>query len=198
MPDAELENSQARLLLRPYIAVEMAIERALVKQPKVQAPKDAFGYICLEGGGGKLMRGCACRGDSAGFVHLDCLTKLAVSKEESGNGETVFDAWNKCGNCKQLFQGALKLEMARLFWRRHRSSQDLRPRYHATRSLAHSLGINAEVDAASQLLDEASICVGNNKERLLDLKLLRVNILLKNGQPGTSPDHFHAGLLSAT
>ena len=58
------------------------------------------------------MRGCACRGDSAGFVHLECLTELAMSKEASGDPsgdrQAVFDAWSKCGNCKQDFLDALK------------------------------------------------------------------------------------------
>ena len=63
----------------------MAVERALTTLPKVQAPKDAFCYICLEGEedgkSSKLMRGCACRGNSAGFVHIKCVSELAMSKE---------------------------------------------------------------------------------------------------------------------
>ena len=74
--------------LRPFMPVEMAIERAVA---------DATCYICLEGEGSgkssKLMRGCACRGDSAGFVHIKCLTELAMSKEASGDKKAVFDAY---------------------------------------------------------------------------------------------------------
>ena len=168
--------------------VEMAVERAMAKQPKVQAPKDAFCYICLEGEGespsSKLMRGCACRGDSAGFVHIKCLTELARSKEgTSGDPQTVFTAWNQCGNCKQGFQGALEVEMRRRCCRYYR----LRPhqeelRYASTRSLAICLGDDGEVDAANQLLDEASTFVGNYKDTLLDLKLSRANMLHRNGQ----------------
>ena len=119
------------------------------------------------------MRGCACRGDSAGFVHLECLTELAKSKEASRDLRAVFSGWNKCGNCKQLFQGTLKLEMARRFWRHYRASQDLDLRYSSTRTLATSLGLNGEVDSANQLLDEASTCVGNNQALLLELNLTR-------------------------
>ena len=126
------------------------------------------------------MRGCACRGDSAGFVHLECLTKLAMSKEESGDTETLYNGWNKCGNCKQNFRGALALEIYRRFWRRYRSSQRLR--YYSTRTLATSLGLNGEVDAASQLLDEALTYVGNNTGTLLDMKLLKAIFLVKYGQ----------------
>ena len=149
--------------LRPYIPVEMAVERVLPKQPTVQAPKDAFCYICLEGEedgkSSKLMRGCACRGNSAGFVHLECLTELAMTKEASGDHQAIYDSWNECGNCKQNFTGALDLEMTRRFWRRYRSSKDLDLRYNSTRTLAGCLGDDGEVDAANQLLDEASKCV---------------------------------------
>ena len=107
--------------LQPFVPVEMAFERTFVRQPKIQAPKDATCYICLEGDGesslSKLMRGCACRGDSAGFVHVECLTKLAMSQEASGNFEAAFLSWVKCGNCKQTFQGALNIEMTRRLWR---------------------------------------------------------------------------------
>ena len=104
----------------------MAIERALAKQPKIKAPKEAFCYIYLEGEGEakstpKLMRGCACRGASAGFVHLKCLMELVATKEASG--EAVSNACLECCNCKQRFEGALQLEMRRHFWRRSRSSQ---------------------------------------------------------------------------
>ena len=55
-----------------------------------------------------------------------------------------------------------------------------------------SLGNNGEVDAANRLLDEASTFVGNNKVVLLELKLMRANILLKNAQ-----DLESLGLLQA-
>ena len=60
------------------------------------------------------MRGCACRGDSAGFVHLECLTELAMSKEASRDQKAALNAWTKCGNCKQWFEGALELEMNKI------------------------------------------------------------------------------------
>ena len=165
--------------LRPFIRVEMAVERVLKKLPKMEeAPKDAFCYICLEGEeGGKLMRGCACRGDSAGFVHIECLAKLAVSKEDA---QAVYTSWTKCGNCKQGFEGALMVEMDRRFWRHYRSSQDLELRYNSTKTLAISLGFRGEVDATNQLLDAASKCV-RTTEALLDLKLHRIEMLIQNG-----------------
>ena len=172
-------------LLRPFIRVEMAVERVL-RKPKVQkAPKEAMCYICLEGDGGKsskLMRGCACRGDSAGFVHLECLTELAMRKEASGNPQAVHNGWINCGNCKQSFTGALGLEMQRRYWRHYRSSQDLLLRYNATKSLATSLEANGEVDAMNQLVDEASNCAGNNAARLIEINIFRAGVLIQQGQ----------------
>ena len=77
--------------------------------------------------------------------------------------------------------------MRRRFWRRYRevsirSSQDLTLRYNSTKSLAICLGQNGEVDAASQLLDDASPFVGNNRSMLLELKLLRADLRIQNGQ----------------
>ena len=166
--------------------VEIAFQRALGRLPPMdQAPKDARCYICLDGEeeGKKLLRGCACRGDSAGFVHVECLTELAMSKEASGGDpQAVFDAWITCGNCKQQFSGALDGKMIRQFWRRHRSNQDVGLRYNSTKYLVSFLGKCGEVDAATQLLDEASTWLGKNTEALLDMKLLRAELLRANEQ----------------
>ena len=175
-------------LLRRFVPVEMAIERVLETMPKIEAPKDAFCYICLEGDGAsassKLMRGCACRGDSAGFVHVECLTKFAVSKEASNDVSTVLKAWMECGNCKQGLQGALGLEMNRRLWRRYRASgynQFLR--YNAARVLFDILRkYRSESVAANYLFQEASKAAGNNKNLLLDLNVRRAQMLGMDGQ----------------
>ena len=186
-------------LLRRYVPVEMAVERILAGTRKIHPSKDARCYICLEGDrkSSKLMRGCACRGDSAGFVHVECLTKLAVSKEASCADETVLDGWNKCGNCKQPFIGALQLEIQRRFWRRYRSSEEDYQRYFAAKCMVETLGMNREFDAANQLLDEASTCVGNDMDMLLDLKLCRAIILTDNGQKLEALDLLQAMLPEA-
>ena len=48
--------------------------------------------------------------------------------------------------------------------------------------LVITLGGKDELDAANQLLDEASTCVEINKVFLLDLKLVRVHVLMKLGR----------------
>ena len=105
-----------------------------------------------------------------------------MSKDDTDDYHAILYGWTKCGNCKQNFEGVLDLEMTRRFWRRYRSSQDGDLRYNSTKSLAISLGYNGEVDAANQLLDEASTFVGNDKQALLDLKLFRTELLRKNDQ----------------
>ena len=166
--------------LRPFIRVEMAIERILAKMPKVQAPKDATCYICLEGeDGGKLMRGCACRGDSAGFVHLECLKKLAASKEGSSDPSV---SWLTCVNCHQPFTFALEIEVARLFWRRYRSSRSHELRYYASRLWAAHFATYNEIDAAAQMHDEACTYAGRNTLIILDMKTSKARFLLENGR----------------
>ena len=161
--------------------VEVAVERALATQPKVQAPKDAICYICLEGDGAssKLMRGCGCRGDSAGFVHLKCLTELAESKKDASKG---IAAWIECINCKLQFEGALKLEITRRFWRRHRSSPDLVFRGGSVRCMALCLALFDERDAANYLFDEASKYTENDPLTLLNEQLSTAAGLMQNGQ----------------
>ena len=174
--------------LRPFVPVEMAVERALAKQrPMEKAPKDAFCYICLDGDdGGKLLRGCACRGDSAGFVHLECLTKHAVSKEEEVSGDDTkagYNGWRQCVNCRQCFRGALALEMARRCWRQQRWSQDLGQRYTAVKYVAACLEVNGEVDAAKQLLDGVSKkSTGYDRKTLLEMQYDRAEALSYGGR----------------
>ena len=144
----------------------MAIERVLKKLPKMEAPKDARCYICLEGGD-DLKRGCGCRGDSAGFVHVECLTKFAVSKEATGDADLVQSGWMRCVNCLQPFAGALDVEMTRELWRRHRNNFS-----ESSKVLGDLLGVNGEPEAANLLYGETSA----------DLELSRSTILIESGK----------------
>ena len=146
------------------------------------------------------MRGCACRGDSAGYVHLECLAEHAVTKEAScltkiamnkdalclaeiasSNLHAILFAWSSCVNCRQNFTDALHLEMTRRFWRHHRSSPSLHFRYHSMRPVKMRLWENGEFDAAKQLNDEMSKCARNNKELLHDMKTHEAALLRKSG-----------------
>ena len=170
--------------MRRFIRVEMAVERSLEKESTDEAPNDATCYICREGEAeGKLMRGCACRGASAGFVHLKCLTELAVSKEvpEGNPSDSQAHAWTKCVNCKQQLTGTLAIEMQRRLWRRYRSDSHPVMAYFAMRSLATSLGGRGEADAATHLFDEGLKLMDNDLTRL-DMKRHRFTMLKKDGQ----------------
>jgi hypothetical protein len=81
---------------------------------------------------GPLMRDCSCRGNSAGFAHISCITKYAESKlkqvEEKGwkearrtrveyvnnFGEVLdsVDFWKVCPSCKQPYQHELAIGVA--------------------------------------------------------------------------------------
>jgi hypothetical protein len=63
-----------------------------------------------------LVRDCSCRGDSAGFAHLDCLIKYAEQKSKGASILGAFDEpWRACNNCTQLFQNQLSTDMASAF-----------------------------------------------------------------------------------
>ena len=103
--------------IKPHVPIEMAVERVLKRLPSQEtAPADATCYICLDHDS-KLVRGCACRGDSAGFVHLKCLIELAERNEKASMSRSFL----RCINCKQEFTGALQLQLTRRWWRRHRN-----------------------------------------------------------------------------
>ena len=86
-------------------------------------PGGAACYFCLgeeaDEEGKPLERNCSCRGDSAGFAHLSCLTKYAKQKSKQASDGDIcafFNPWRFCNNCKQPFQGQLSIDMASAFF----------------------------------------------------------------------------------
>ena len=169
---------------RPFVPVEMALERALTRQrpAEVPPPTEATCYICLENGAEKpLLRGCACRGDSAGYVHFDCLASYAASGETSDDIGSAIMRWRRCVNCKQLFRGTLELMILRQFWRRHRSGgQQLRVA--ASTLLVCVLDSNGEGHAATRLSEATAKQNAENIGYLLQHKLRRARTMASNGQ----------------
>ena len=83
-------------------------------------PDGAACYFCLgeeaDEEGKPLVRDCSCRGDSAGFAHLSCLTKYAEQKCKQADDMAAFaEPWKKCNNCKQPFQNQLSVDLASAF-----------------------------------------------------------------------------------
>lgn len=130
------------------------------------------------------MRGCACRGDTAGFVHMDCLTEFAMSKEASGCPHALYKGWNQCGNCEQEFTGALMIQLGRRCWRRHRDGESLRNAMFSRESLASSLECRNEHDAAYDLLNEVSKWSTETEKTSLhvEMKLNRATVLIEKDQ----------------
>ena len=86
-------------------------------------PNGAACYVCLgeeaDEEGKPLVRNCSCRGDSAGFAHLSCLTKYSEQKCQQaveGDMGAFSNPWRFCNNCKQPFQGQLSIDMASAFF----------------------------------------------------------------------------------
>ena len=82
-------------------------------------PDGAACYFCLgeeaDEEGMPFVRDCSCRGDSAGFAHLSCLTKYAEQKCKQADDQDMAafaEPWKKCNNCKQPFQNQLSIDMA--------------------------------------------------------------------------------------
>ena len=85
-------------------------------------PIGAACYFCLgeevDEKGKPPLRDCSCRGDSAGFAHLSCLTKFAEQKCKhavEGDMSAFSNPWQMCNNCKQPFQGQLAIDLASAF-----------------------------------------------------------------------------------
>jgi hypothetical protein len=67
-------------------------------------------YICHvlgpDADGESLRRGCACRGEDAGFVHLLCLAVYAASVSGRANALNWFvKVWKRYSICNQCFRG---------------------------------------------------------------------------------------------
>jgi len=82
-------------------------------------PDGAVCYFCLgeeaDDEGSPLVRDCSCRGDSAGFAHLSCLTTYAEQKCKQADERDMSEftePWEICNNCKQNFQGQLAIDLA--------------------------------------------------------------------------------------
>jgi len=165
----------------------MAFERALAKQPKTDVPDGARCYVCLDGG--DVLRGCACRGPSAGFAHAGCLAEMAARDEWiTSEGRGPLSRWTHCGTCNQWFVGALEVEMSRRCWRRYRdpilpdvlSDDDQRQ---AFRCGAGLLRCNDENDAADRLSEAAVRGLASDHHQVLKSEIERAASVVR-----TNPD----------
>jgi len=167
--------------LKRHVAIELAFERALAEGPKTQVPDDAVCYICLDGGA--LLRGCACRGESAGFVHVGCLAEAAarvpwMNIEGRGN----MSRFSYCATCRQFLCGALRLEMGRRWWQNYRDTPNSDNKRHSFSSASMVLRTYGELDAANKLVEEYTQGMARDDPRVLFAEIDRAHGLL-----GTDP-----------
>ncbi|KAJ8600421.1 hypothetical protein CTAYLR_001471 [Chrysophaeum taylorii] len=149
----------------------MAIERVLARLDQ-NVPSDATCFICLEGG--RLLRGCACRG-TAGCVHVDCLAELAQRDKDAA----APSRWTHCITCRQGYTGALQLEMARRLWRRNRSESD---KWVGRFDLMNQLRSYGETEAVGRLDEGRSVDLGEALMTDAFGKIQRCNILVGEGR----------------
>ena len=96
---------KARILEKPRRKYEEAAAAA-VEECRARIPDGAVCYACNKGG--DLVRGCSCRGPSAGIIHLECLIKFA---EAQICDQDYVKVLNKCGQCQQRFEGNVQLAL---------------------------------------------------------------------------------------
>ena len=126
---------------RKWVAVEMAIERAIVTLGNVEAvPESAKCYICLENG--DLRRECACRGD-AGCVHVKCLVELIARNPQKEN--------HFCPLCHQVYSGRLMIGLVRMMWQRARDTDRAKCFIAISQVLSIELQRSGEPEATSSL-----------------------------------------------
>mmetsp|Transcript_32176 Transcript_32176/g.102586 ORF Transcript_32176/g.102586 Transcript_32176/m.102586 type:complete len:468 (-) Transcript_32176:178-1581(-) len=170
--------------MRPFIAVEHEVERALAAQRghQVEPPPDVRCFICLEGGDGLMSQGCGCRGTS-GFVHPECLEQMAASV---GTPEDIFRRCLHCSTCGQSFTGVLRIVLMRKYWRSNRLSPQEDARRLAATVLSNELCGTLEspdFEAQEYLHDAATHGLGETHPGRIMSIVERANVLLKLRRP---------------
>lgn len=116
-----------------------------------------------------------------------------MSKDASRDAKAAFLSWTRCATCKSEFVGGLGIQMARRFWREHRSGQHQALCYNATRCLANCLARKSETATTIHLYEDALKYAGNDTSALLEMKLSKADMLAQSGH------HLEAmALLEAT
>jgi len=156
----------------------MAFERILAKKiPKTEpVPRDVQCYICLDGG--DVLRGCACRGPSAGFAHVDCLAEMAARDQWiTIVGRDRLNRWTSCATCCEAFNGALRIELTRRWWRHARDAPDSDAQRQALLKTVHVLILVDEGDAAAGLADEATHGLARDDLGVLTVEIGRASVV---------------------
>jgi len=147
----------------------------IIRASKVSPPECFICYDSSMSADNLIVRDCACRGDNGGFVHIDCLTRSAMTKVEtmirSGRDEPENTAhFTSCGTCKQSFEGGSpsRIALAKKCHERFKDDEDDNPFWHSfsIRNLSDNLGGDGRLDEACALLDERAATIYERMETL--------------------------------
>jgi len=96
----QIQLDVGRLIFAP------ADNDSIIRRSNIPAPTCWICYDDTQSFSNPILRECACRGESNGYVHVDCLVKLAIAKAGNKNEEGIDDEnlFTQCITCKQEFK----------------------------------------------------------------------------------------------
>ncbi|KAL9178394.1 hypothetical protein ACHAXT_000041 [Thalassiosira profunda] len=118
-----------------------------------------------------IVRDCHCRGEENGFVHVKCLVKLAKSKVEEGDPDSIgVNPFTKCITCKQRFTkpSLSGVALAKAYYEKYKG-RDLSDVWNrsATAYLSQVMVENVQHDQASGLLKEKIVEIRSAIKRVI-------------------------------
>ena len=112
-------------------------EDDVIRASKVSPPECFICYDNSMSADNLIVRDCACRGDDGGFVHIDCLTRSAMTKVEtmirSGRDDENSAHFVCCGTCQQPFEGGSpsSIALAEKCYEMFKDDEDENPFWHS-------------------------------------------------------------------
>jgi hypothetical protein len=149
-------------------------EDDVIRASKVSPPECFICYDNSMSADNLIVRDCACRGDDGGFVHIDCLTRSAMTKVEtmirSGRDDENTALFVCCGTCKQPFEGGSpsSIALAEKCYERFKDDEDEHPFWHSfsIMNLSTEMRWSRRLDEACALLEERSAKIYERMEIL--------------------------------
>eukprot|EP00563_Minutocellus_polymorphus_P018520 CAMPEP_0197734674 /NCGR_PEP_ID=MMETSP1434-20131217/44545_1 /TAXON_ID=265543 /ORGANISM="Minutocellus polymorphus, Strain CCMP3303" /LENGTH=390 /DNA_ID=CAMNT_0043322097 /DNA_START=96 /DNA_END=1265 /DNA_ORIENTATION=+ len=131
-----------------------------------------------------IVRGCACRGDGGGFVHVNCLTRSVMLRVEamikSGKRDRnkrryiipkdSYNPFTTCGTCKQHFSSddPSAIALADHCYERFKDDEDENPFLHSfsIQNLSDAMVADGRLDEACTILNERAAKIYEKTEKL--------------------------------
>ena len=153
-------------------------EDNIIRSSNVSPPECFVCYDNSMSADNLIVRDCACRGDDGGFVHVDCLTRSAMTKIEtvvrSGREQSrkslSTSLFTSCGTCKQSFEGGSpsSIALAEKCYEMFKYDEVEDPFWHSfsIRNLSGHLAEDKRFDEACALLDKRAAKIYERMETL--------------------------------